>query len=533
MTAARVGLSGAPLGRLAVLAARLAALRGRRRYGLAFLLGILATAALPPVYLTPLLLPAFTGLLWLQDGSETRRAAFALGWWFGFGFFVSGFYWIGISMLVDPLHFAWMIPFAVGGLSAGFALLTGLVLVALQLVALGGLGRVLALAVAWSVAEWLRGHLLTGFPWNLIGYAWTVADAPMQFAALAGSYALGTLTVLIAALPACLAGPGAARRPLLPLGLAAALLALLWGGGAWRLAQAADAMVPGVTLRLVQANIEEHLKWNPDRLRANLDSQLRLSASPGAERVTDIVWPETAVPYLLDEEPQLRARLAQIVPKGGLLVTGTLRREPAPGGRGPDGGPFLFHNSLEALDDRGVVVAHYDKFHLVPFGEYVPFRGILPIAKLTPGRGDFSPGPGPRTVSLDHLPPVSPLICYEAIFPGEVADPANPPSWLLNVTNDAWFGDSSGPYQHFESARMRAVEQGVPLVRAANTGISGVTDAYGRVIARLGLGEAGVLDAPLPVALPGGTPFAHHGELGYLLLLLLLAGLARPLSRIA
>ena len=533
MTVARVMAGQGAAGALAALAARLAALVGWRRCGLAALLGVLATAALPPVDATPLIVPAFTGLIWLYDGVEGRRAAFVLGWWFGFGFFLTGLYWIGIAMLVDAAQFGWMIPFATAGLSAGLAVFPGLALWLLRLSRAAGLGRIFALAFTWTALEWLRGHVLTGFPWNLIGHTWTLADAPIQFAALVGSYGLSLVTVLIAALPATLGGPGAVLRKWLPLGLAAALVVALWGGGALRLAAAREAMVPGVKLRLVQADIAERLKWQPEQLEGNLLAHIHLSEGADAEQVTDLVWPEAAVPYFLAEQPGLRAMLARIIPKGGLLLAGTLRSAPVEGATAPNGGAYRYYNSLEAVDDTGQIAGSYDKVHLVPFGEYVPLRGILPVEKLVPGRGDFSPGPGPRTLDLPGLPPVSSLICYEAIFPGEVSDPAHPPQWLLNVTNDAWFGVSSGPYQHFESARLRAVEEGVPLVRAANTGISGVIDPYGRVIARLGLGKRGVVDAPLPAAIPGGTPFAHNGSAGLAFLFMLMAALAWRLSRLS
>lgn len=527
MTLARITFGAAATGNLMILAARLAARKGRHRYGLAFFLGVLAALSLPPFYATPLIVPVFTGLLWLYDGIETRRAAAALGWWFGFGYFLMGLYWVGISMTVDLSQFGWMIPFATSGLAAGLAIFPALALLLLRLSHARGIGRIFALAVAWTALEWLRGHVLTGFPWNLIGYTWTIADAPLQFASVVGIYGISLITVVIGALPAALGGPGVARNGWWPVGATAALVAALWGGGAVRLAGASDAMVPGVELRLVQPDIAQQFKWQPERIRDNLLTMIRLSTGPGYEKVTDIIWPETSVgPFFLADEPELRATLARIVPKNGLLLTGTLRREPAEGGPAAAGSAFRVYNSLEALDGSAHIVANYDKFHLVPFGEYVPLRGILPIEKLTPGLGDFSSGPGPRTLVVPHLPPVSPLICYEAIFPGDVLDMAHPPSWLLNVTNDAWFGNSSGPYQHFESARLRAIEEGLPLVRAANTGISVIVDPYGRVLKRLGLGKQGVVDGPLPQALPRGTIFAHHGALA----LTILSGLALVLA---
>jgi len=517
--------------RILGLAARLATRRGRRRYGFALVLGAVAALALPPFYAAPLLVPAFCGLIWLYDGIVTRRAAFALGWWFGLGFFLVGLYWVAISMTVDLAQFGWMMPFTIGGLCGGMAIFPGLALLSLHLSRAKGAGRIFAFALAWTAFELVRGHALTGFPWNLIGYAWTLADAPIQFASIAGIYGLSLVTVVIAGLPSALGGPGAVRRPLLPIAALVLMVAVLWGGGAVRLAAAAESMVSDVKLRIVQPNIEQQNKWQRERIRDNLLATMRLTMGPGHDEVTDIVWPETSIgPFFLDDDAELRAALARVVPKGGLLLTGTLRRASIENAPDPDGNSFRYYNSLEALDDAGHIVASYDKSHLVPFGEYVPLRGILPIEKLAPGRGDFSAGPGPRTLALAPLPPASPLICYEAIFPGAVIDPVNRPRWLLNVTNDAWFGNSSGPYQHFESARMRAVEEGLPLVRAANTGISGVIDPYGRVVAHLGLAKAGVIDSPLPREIAGGTPFARHGNLYFGILLIAALAFAWRLS---
>jgi apolipoprotein N-acyltransferase len=274
-----------------------------------------------------------------------------------------------------------------------------------------------------------------------------------------------------------------------------------------------------VRLRLVQPNIEQSLKWRDSERAQIFRTLLALSATQAAAPPTVIVWPEAATPFLFEQSPEARAAAAAILPADGLLITGTPRATPRPGGG------TQYWNGLIVLDHADRVVGTYDKFHLVPFGEYVPLRRWLPIDKIASGFGEgFSAGPGPRTLQLPGLPSVGPLICYEVIFPGEVVDPGDRPGWLVNVTNDAWYGDSSGPYQHFASARARAVEQGLPLARAANTGISGVIDPYGRVIARLGLGRAGVIDAALPRALPDATIYQRFG--GGILSVLLLAGLA-------
>ena len=484
---------------------RVMAFAGWRRALIAMVLGIAATGALPPLHLLPLLVVAFTGLVWLIDGSATRRAAFAVGWWFGLGHFVSGLYWIGIALLTDPERFAWLVAPAVLAISAALALFPALAALVARLCA-PGISRVLGLALAWVLAEWLRGRLFTGFPWNLIGTAWTLSEPMIQFAAYGGVLGLGLVTVAAAAAPATLAGEGRARWT--PTLLAGALLAGLWGAGTARLsAYPAGAAVEGVRLRLVQPNVAQHHKWRPEKREALFRRHLVLTTGEGFEDVTHVIWPETAIPYFIADDAARRRMIAAATPQGSALISGALRGVPL-----TDSAPRKLWNSLHAFDAEGRIVATYDKTHLVPFGEYMPFRDILPVAKLTYGTTDFSPGPGPRSLTVAGLPPFSALICYEAIFPAAVVEPGKRPGFLLNITNDAWYGVSSGPYQHFASARLRSVERGLPLVRAANTGISAVVDAQGRITARLGLGREGVLDAALPAALDAPTPYAGWGD---------------------
>jgi apolipoprotein N-acyltransferase len=292
---------------------------------------------------------------------------------------------------------------------------------------------------------------------------------------------------------------------------AAALLGSVWIAGAVRLhlapsPHAEETRVPGVKLRLVQANIAQELKWRRDQAEAILDKYLQLSTSAGFETITAIIWPETAIPFSLQDELPYRTAIAKVAPERGLVVTGYDRVTP------PRQQPLRVWNSLASIDRAGHITHVYDKHHLVPFGEFVPFRALLSIPKITDGDIDFTAGDGLRTVSLPGLPPVSPLICFEAIFPDQVVARVDRPHWLLNLTNDAWFGASSGPYQHFQMARMRAVEQGLPLVRVAVTGISAVIDPYGRIIKQLALGQEGVADAALPRALPQRTPYARLGD---------------------
>jgi len=495
-----------------------------RRYGLAFVLGAVAAFGLAPFYLLFLLVPAFSGLLWLVYGAARPRGAFAAAWWFGLGHFSVGLYWIANALLVDAARYGWLVPFATLGLSAGLAIFPGLAALAARRVSggSGGVGRVLVFAAFWVLLEWLRGWVFTGFPWNLMGSVWAISDDMMQAAAVAGIYGLSLLAVVVAAMPATLAandGWGGGARPTV---LAAALLVVVWGGGAARLYGAAglgENTVPDIRLRLVQPNIAQKNKWKADLRIPNLKEQIRMSVAPAAgPPPTHVIWSETAATYVLSNDLAVRKAIAEATPKGGATLTGALRTTGA-GAR-----PFRVWNSLFALNDNGDILGTYDKHHLVPFGEYMPFRGIIGLGKLTAGTTDFTPGPGPRTLHIAGLPPVSPLICYEVIFPGDVVDAADRPQWMLSVTNDAWYGTSTGPYQHFDAARFRAVEEGLPLVRVANTGISGVIDGYGRVVKRLGLGEKGTLDSALPKALPA-TFFSRYGN-AVALLLALVVGVA-------
>jgi apolipoprotein N-acyltransferase len=505
-----------------------AGLTGWRRAAFATAAGALTAAALPPVHAVPVLLVSFPALVWLIDGSGNRRAAFAAGWWFGFGGFLAGLYWVGLSFQVDAAKFGSYGAIAVVALAAGLAVFPALAALLSRLAGIGGAGRIPVLAAAWTGCEWLRGTVLTGFPWNPLGTAWAFSDAMIQLAALTGVFGLSLVTVLAAAAPAVL-GDGDAGRAARGLGgligrrwalpvAAAGLLALVWAGGAVRLAGApvgSDAgSVAGVALRLVQANIAQKDKWRPELRDRIFGKYLRLSRAGGAT-ATHVIWPETATPFFVANDAARRRAMAAAVPPGGVLLTGSIRSTR----RGIR--PFRVWNSFHAVDGAAKIIATYDKFHLVPFGEYIPLPAFLRLSKLTVGRTDFTAGSGPRTLTLPGLPPVSPLICYEAIFPGQVTEPGNRPQWLLNITNDAWFGNSSGPYQHFAATRFRAVEEGLPLVRSANTGISAVVDSYGRVRARLGLGVEGVIDSSLPTALAAPPPFARFGNA--LLLLFVIA----------
>jgi apolipoprotein N-acyltransferase len=495
-------------------------LTGWRRYLYAVLMGAVAAAALPPVDLTPLLLVSFTALIWLSDAGTRRGDAFLLGWSFGFGFFLAGLYWIGAALLVDIDSFWWLMPFAVLGIPAGLAIFTGAALLAAneakRALRLRGTARILAVAAAWCVAEWLRGHILTGFPWNLVGYAWSGAfpgsDPMLQVTSIVGIYGLSLITVTAAMLPARL-GDTDRGRPWAVLA-AVLLIALPMAGGAARLLTSSKDPLPGITIRLVQPSIPEELKNDAQARVDNLRRLVALSSEPSQVPIAAVVWPEAAAPPFLERDEDLRRTLALAMPSGALLMAGGVRTDLAPAK------PTHIWNSLLVIGPAGDVVASYDKAHLVPFGEYVPLRNVLPLRKITPGMMDFTAGPGPRTLSLPDLPSVGPLVCYEVIFPAAIADPKQRPGWLLNITNDAWYGITSGPFQHFAIARVRAVEEGLPLLRDANNGITGAIDPYGRVLSRLNLDAIGALDVPLPAALPP-TIYSRIGDTNFLLLLVI------------
>ena len=510
------------------LAHRLAVLSGWRRYGLAFLLGACATATLPPVDLTPLLLVAFTGLLWLDDGSTGPWASFRLGCAFGFGFFISGLYWIAAALFVDIASFWWLVPIAAAGLPAAFALYVGAAMLATNLAVrnlrLPGTARIFAFAVAWTIAEWARGHAFTGLPWNLIGYAWSGgfpgAILMLQSVAAIGIYGLSFLTVLAASLPALLGttllnplSPGRCLAPAIAAGLLIFVPSLL---GALRLATI-PTVETGYFLRVVQPSIPQTMKWEPAAAQRNFRLLLDLSSATEKRKIAAVVWPEAATPFLLGRDAYHRREIAAVASGRGYVITGAVRTNPPPS-------PVKqVWNSIEAVDGDGEIVARYDKAHLVPFGEYMPLREVLPLQKITPGSLDYTAGPGPKTIDLPGLPPFAPLICYEVIFPGAIVDERDRPAWILNVTNDAWYGRTSGPYQHFAIARTRAVEEGLPLVRVANNGVSGIVDEVGRVVARIDLNTVGYADLPLPADTSPATLYARGGD--WILLALLCLGL--------
>jgi apolipoprotein N-acyltransferase len=498
---------------------------GWQRTLAAFAAGAFGALAMPPFGLFPALAVSFTVAVWLVDGTTGKRgrllpalrSAFAIGWWFGFGYFLAGLWWIGAAFLVDADQFGWLLPIAVVGLPALLAVFPALGFALARLLWPPGAARLLSFAAMLAASEWLRGHLLGGFPWNAFGYALAGEIHLAQTVCVIGLPGLTLVTVLIMASPALLADdpdifPWSRRTPLMALAGLVAMAAF----GLLRLSTTEVGTVEGVRLRIMQPAIPQDDKFRPALRDEVMKRYLELSdratrpETSGLARVTHLIWPESAFPFIVSRDADALSDIANLLPPGATLLTGAGRAEDAAQGEEA----MRFFNSVHVIDSTGSILDTYDKTHLVPFGEFLPVQSVLEaigLRQLTELRGGFTPGPRLRTLEVPNAPPAGMLICYEAIFPGDVVDPGHRPGWLLNVTNDAWFGRTPGPYQHFLQARVRTIEEGLPMVRAANNGISAVIDPLGRVLTSLPLGNVGVLDSSLPHEL-SATLYARYGD---------------------
>jgi apolipoprotein N-acyltransferase len=490
---------------------------GWQRVLIAFLAGAASTLAQSPIDYWPALFVTFPILVWLIDGTAAARwsgvlAAAATGWWFGFGYFLAGLYWIGYAFLVDAKTFGWLLPIAVTALPAYLAVYTALALALARAAWTQGHIRVLTLAAALTLCEWLRGHLLTGFPWNAFGYALSGPLVLAQSASLFGLWGMTFVAVAVFASPAVLADdPRETPHPWVAPALAITVLTALAVFGAVRLTTMPVAFVDSVKLRIMQPNLLQDDKFNYAAKQAVMDRYLALSRQPsGARPITHLIWPESAFPFLLAREPDALAEIAKLLSPGTVLITGAARAVES----SPHSSALRAYNSIYVINHDGSILSTYDKVHLVPFGEYLPFQSFLEnlgLVQLTKIPGGFNAGEGRRTLALPHAPSFLPLICYEIIFPHAVVPTGERPGWIINLTNDGWFGISSGPYQHLQQARVRAIEEGLPMARAANTGISAVIDPLGRIVASLPLGAEGVLDSSLPQRIEP-PPYARLGN---------------------
>ncbi len=491
---------------------------GFKRKALAFLAGAFLTLALPPFNFFAVGFVSFPVLLWLIEGAvpgpNTRGAlrlypAAVVGWFFGFGYFVAGLWWLGNAVIAESWEFAWALPLAVFGLPAGLAFFFAGSAMLARSVWGRGIGAAAALAVGFGIGEWLRGILFTGFPWNSLGL--TIMPAPqfMQTASVFGITGMNALAVFVFALPGAIV---LSRWKMLGPLLALVLLGGQFLFGYQRLGMAPEVEAPsGPTVRIIQPSVSQSEKWDSavrDRIFATYLKMTAQEPEKGKPVPTLIVWPETAVPFLFTERPDALAALGNTLGDNQILLAGAVRQE----GDRNEGEMVRYYNSMLAINGSGEIIDAADKVHLVPFGEYLPLADVLSsfgLRQLVSTPGGFSAGAATHRMKLPGLPEILPQICYEIIFAGALGT-SDRPGLAVNITNDAWYGATPGPYQHFRLAQIRAVESGVPVVRAANNGISGVVDGYGRVTGALALNAVAVIDLPLPGRLET-TLYAAHG----------------------
>ncbi len=515
------------------LAGRIILSHGWARAALAIFAGAFAVLALPPVDFFAAAFVSFTLLVLLIEGAVAppnagplRRImpAIKIGWQFGFGYFLAGLWWLGNALLVEADEFAWAIPLAVLVLPAGLALFYALAVGLARIIWSEGIGAAAALALGFGAAEWLRGFLFTGFPWNPVGHLAMPAPLLMQSASLVGVEGMNALAVLFFALPAVLfLGRHRKRGIMLLLVLAAAHS----GFGYYRLQNAAPEKKEGMLARLVQPSVSQSEKWDNAARDKIFSKLLELSAakpSDGRKRPDLIIWPETSIPFLLTERPDAYSAIAAALEDGQTLLAGAVRQE----GDRKSGEEVRYYNSLLVINDKGEMVSASDKKHLVPFGEYLPFGSFLRsigLSEVVNTPGGFTPGGSRRNIRLPGGVSLNPLICYEVIFPDEIATEGGRADAMVNVTNDAWYGNTPGPWQHLRFAQIRAVEQGLPLLRAANNGMSVTIDSYGQIAEGLNLNEIATIDTYLPGKLQP-VPFVLYGRLGFSLILFALAAIA-------
>lgn len=508
---------------------------GWRRSLVASLAGALAVLAQAPYDFFAVCFVSFPILVWLLDGATADRPAtllrrlkpaFAIGWWFGFGYFVAGLWWVGGAMLVEADEFAWALPIAVVLLPAIMAIFYGLATALARAFWSDDIGRIAALAAAFGLFEWLRTFIFTGFPWNPIGNAAMPIPLLMQSVSVVGVPGMNAFAVFVFAMPALLAG---FRHIAAGLAIAALLVAAHVGFGYVRLAAPGTPPVRTLPVRVIQPAIDMAAKLDRSSRDEIFRTLLGLSMVPppaNGPRPELIVWPETSLPFLLTERPDALVAVGEMLQDGQMLLAGNVRAE----GQGAD--TRRYYNSVVAINDRGEIIDAVDKLHLVPGGEYLPFADIfrqLGLERIVAIPTAYSAGTASHPITLGEGLRAAIFICYEIIFPEEVNEGARGADVIVNVTNDAWFGDTPGPYQHFRSAQIRAVETGLPVVRAANNGISGVIDARGRVLDAFALNVRGTLDVALPIPAPS-PPLLGDPERNGLLVLALLAAMGIAMS---
>jgi apolipoprotein N-acyltransferase len=503
------------------LAGSIILLTGWRKSLLAMAAGALTVLIQAPFDFPASAFLTFPVLVLLLDGAVPvgktsllgrLKPAFAVGWWFGFGYFVAGLWWIGGALLVEADAYAWALPFAVVGLPILLAFFYGFACALARVLWNDGIGRIFALSFGFGLTEWLRAFVLTGFPWIPIGYGLMPSPLLMQSVGVVGTLGMNALAVFVFASPVLLI---AGRRSLFGPLLAVILIVLHVGFGAWSLSRPSTSELAPIAVRVVQPNIDLADKW--DNREANFKKLLELSSMPpteGAKPPQLIVWPETSVPYILSEAPGALAAIGDMLKPGQTLLAGSVRQE------GAEADSARYYNAVLMIDDSGQIVDAVDKNHLVPFGEYLPLQAIFTrfgITQLISGPTNYEAGVTRHPLVVGDAK-IAAYICYEIIFPELMPRPRDAVNIVLNVTNDAWFGDTPGPYQHLRQTQLRAVEVGRPVIRAANTGISAVIDPFGQVSDALAMGVQGIIDQLVRPDSPSPRPWSDGRRNGLVIL---------------
>lgn len=481
-----------------------------RRYPLltAFILGFLSVYALPPFFIVPILFVTFSGLVILLCTPEnTAFSCWKIGYFFGFGYFAFGFSWIGNALLIDAQTFGWLYPIALLSCGAFFGLFTAFP-AWLTYYFKTPLAKIFALSGLWGISEWFRSFFLTGFPWNLLGSALSFSPASMQSASLWGTYGMSIILILAASAPALCFLSRTTKNLLFAVGLPTIVLAFILAFGFWRLDHYQDLGVSQTRIRIVQPSIPQTLKWNDQAMEQNFARYISLSQSPGLEDIDFVIWGETASPYPLDMDSAHLQQITAAIPANGYLITGVVRYE------GDSWYNYKPYNSMFVINKQAQILAHYDKSHLVPFGEYIPLRQYLPawIKPVANTIANFKSGSGPKNIHIGNHPDFGTLICYEIIFPHQIINSDSKPKWLINLTNDGWYGESQGPYQHFAATRLRAVEEGISIFRVANSGISAGITPLGEIMGKIDLNQVGFFDFNLPESSSIFTIYNRYGN---------------------
>jgi apolipoprotein N-acyltransferase len=479
---------------------------GWKRNGIAFLAGLCLNFALPPFDFFGVGFVAFPVLLWLLEGADPSPSArgvlrtypaAVVGWFFGFGYFLGGLWWLGNALINAGPEFIWALPLAVVGLPAALAFFFSFAAIIARTLRGSGIGAAASLAFAVGITEWLRGFVFTGFPWNGIGMTIMPSPTLMQSASVFGIVGMNAIAVFVFALPGCfILGRYKWMGPV----LSGALFCAHAVFGFMTLGNTPQTSPKDIsTARIVQPSIQQSDKWNQAERDRIFSTYLKLTAQlpeEGKPVPALVIWPETAVPFILTDRPDALAAIGEVLVDGQILLAGAVRQE----GARENGDELRYYNSIVAINSNGEIIDAADKVHLVPFGEYLPMQGLLRslgIDQIVTTPGGFTAGSRLHTFSLPNLPPILSMICYEIIFPGALEAAKTRPQLVVNVTNDAWYGHTPGPYQHFRLAQIRAVESGVPIIRAANNGVSGFIDSHGKVTSALDLDVFGNLDAPI------------------------------------